>query len=100
MIIIYVTYPNKEEAKKITAHLLNKKLIACANVFPIKSSYWWKGNIENSDEFVSIVKTRKENWKKVKEKVKKIHSYDVPCIIKFDVEADEEYEKWVGNNVC
>ncbi|MEW5896745.1 MAG: divalent-cation tolerance protein CutA [Nanoarchaeota archaeon] len=95
MIIIYVTYPNKEEAQRITEHLLNKRLIACANTFPIKSSYFWKGGIEHSNEFVSVIKTKKENWETVKKEIKKLHSYDLPCILKLDVEADEEYGKWV-----
>lgn len=98
-IIVYITHKNQEEAEKIVSHLLNKKLIACANIFPIKSSYWWKGKIENSDEVVSIAKTKKENWKKIKSEVKKIHSYEVPCIIKMDVEANEEFEKWINEEV-
>ena len=76
--------------------LLKKRLIACVNFFPIESSYWWKGKIENSDEIVSIVKTKKENWNKLKREVEKIHPYEIPCIMKFDVEANEDYEKWIN----
>lgn len=93
--MLYVTYPSMEEAKKITSHLLDKKLVSCANLFPITSSYWWKGKIEDSDEIVSILKTRGENWERVKEEIKKMHSYDVPCIVKMNVEANEDFEGWV-----
>ena len=72
-ITVYVTYPNLKEAKKITNHLLKKKLVACANFWPIKSMYWWKGKIENDNEVVAILKTRKENWNKVKTEIKKMH---------------------------
>ena len=99
MILIYITCPNKEEAEKIVKLLLKKKLIACANIFPIKSFYHWKGKIENDQEFVSILKTKEENWEKVKEEVKRVHSYDVPCIIKLNVEANEEFANWV-NTEC
>lgn len=95
-IIIYITHKNQEEAEKIVKHLLNKKLIACGNIFPIKSFYWWKGKIENSDEVVSIVKTKNENWEKLKKEVKKVHSYEVPCIMKIGVEGDEGFEKWIN----
>jgi periplasmic divalent cation tolerance protein len=94
-IFVYVTNPNKKEAKKIALHLLKKRLIACSNIFPIESFYWWKGRIKNAKEVVLIVKTRKENFKKVKNEIKKIHSYSIPCIIKFDVEANKEYEEWL-----
>ncbi len=96
-IIIYVTHKNLEEAEKITSHLLQKKLIACANLFPIKSAYWWEGKIESSDEVVSILKTKKENWEKVKLEIKKVHPYKVPCIMKIDVEANKDYEDWINS---
>ena len=94
-IIIYVTHKSIEEAKRITSHLLNKKLIACGNFFPIEACYWWKNNIETANEFVSILKTRIENWSSVKSEIEKIHTYEVPCIMKFNVEANESYEKWI-----
>ncbi len=96
-IIIYITHKNLKEAKKVVTYLLQKKLITCANFFPIKSSYWWKNKIENSNEIVTIVKTKKEEWKKVKSEVKKIHPYEVPCIMKFNVESNKEYESWIKN---
>jgi len=59
--------------------------------------YWWKGKIEDSKEVVSILKTKKENWKSVKSEVEKVHPYDVPCIIKLNVEANESYDSWINS---
>lgn len=95
-IIIYITHKNSKEAKRICNYLLKKKLIACVNYFPIESAYWWKGKIENSKEIVSLIKTRKSNWKKIKEVVMKMHPYETPCIIKFEVEANKDYADWVS----
>lgn len=95
-IAIYVTHKNMEEAEKVSSHLLQQKSIACVNFFPIKSSYWWKGNIESSDEIVSLLKTKNENWEKVKSEIMKIHPYETPCIIKMSVEANDEYESWIN----
>ncbi|MAF13874.1 MAG: divalent-cation tolerance protein CutA [Parcubacteria group bacterium] len=94
-ITVYTTNKNLAEAKKIANSLLKQKLIACANFFPIKNMYWWKGKIENDNEVVSILKTRKENWNKVKNQIKKLHSYEVPCIEKFNVSANKDYENWI-----
>lgn len=94
-IIIYVTHKNLTEAKKVGEELLKEKIIACANYFPIKASYWWIGEIESDDEYVSILKTRTEYWEKVKNVIENIHPYDTPCIMKIDVEANENYEKWI-----
>lgn len=95
-IILYVTHKNQTEAEKIASHLLNKRLIACVNYLPIKSSYWWNEKIENSNEIVTILKTRKELEKEVTKEILKIHPYKTPCIMKLDVSANESYEDWIN----
>ena len=98
-IIIYITYPDLKTAKKIVASLMESRLIACGNFFPIQNTYWWKGKIENSKEVVSIVKTKTKNYKKVKSAVIKLHPYKTPCIIKIDVKANDDYELWINKEV-
>lgn len=98
-IIIYITYPNLKTAKKVVASLMESRLIACGNFFPIQSTYWWKGKIENSKEVVSIVKTKTRNWGKVKSAVIKLHPYETPCIMKIDVRANDDYASWINKEV-
>lgn len=97
MILIYVTHKNKKAAKKVVAHLLEKRLIACANIYPIDSIYRWEGKVVSDSEYVTLLKTQKKNWKKLKAEVKKIHPYDVPCIIKIKAEANKAYANWIIN---
>jgi len=94
-VFIYITNPTKKTARKIAKYLLEKRLIACANIFPISSIYHWKGKIVDEAEYVLIAKTLEENFKKVKDEVKKIHPYTVPCIIKIRVSSNKEYFKWL-----
>ena len=96
-ILVYVTHEHLEGAKKMAEHLLKNKLIACVNYLPIDSSYWWKDKIENSKEIVTLLKTKKENWEKLKTEIKRIHPYETPCIMKIDVEANEDYESWINS---
>ncbi len=95
-IIIKITCPNIEVAREISEHLLQQKLISSANFFPIKSMSSWTGKIQEVDEYISFLKTRKDNWEKVRDEIKKIHPYKVPCITKIDVEANEDYESWLN----
>lgn len=95
LIILYVTYSNEKEAEKIVSHLINKKLISCANLFSVKSLYSWKGKVENSKEIVSIIKTKRSNWRMVESEIKKMHSYEIPCILKIGAKSNKEFEKWV-----
>lgn len=94
-IIIYITHKDMTEAKKVAEALLRDKLIACVNYFPIESAYWWKGEVTSVGEIVSLVKTRPENWDKVRAAVEAMHPYEVPCIMKLDVTANQAYVDWI-----
>jgi len=99
MTLVYITCKDEKEAVKISRHLLNKRLIACSNMHPIRSTYLWQRKIQDEKEFVIIAKTKEKNYKKIKEEVLRLHSYDVPCILKIDAEANESYQKWVNKEV-
>ncbi|MGV8163145.1 MAG: divalent-cation tolerance protein CutA [Candidatus Nanoarchaeia archaeon] len=94
-IILYVTFSDELEAEKIISSLLKKELIKCANTFPVKSQYSWNKKIENSMEVASLLKLKSSNWRKVEQLILKLHSYETPCIMKLDVEANREYERWI-----
>lgn len=94
-LLIYVTHPDRDCAQRITDALLNDKLIACANVFPIESAYWWQGNIEREGEIVSLVKTIPAHWERLVARVTELHPYDVPCILQMEVTANADYEQWI-----
>jgi len=82
---------------EVSKNLLNKKLIACANIFPIESFYNWKGKLTQDKEVVLILKALDKNYKKIQEEVKKLHSYDIPFIGKINVKVNKEYETWAKN---
>ena len=94
-IAVYITHPGLEEAKRITGHLLERRLIACANLFPMESAYRWQGAVEHAQEVVSLVKTRPEHWEALKDEVERLHPYETPCIMKLEVEANAAYEAWI-----
>lgn len=94
-IVIYITHKDMAEAKKVAEALLQDRLIACVNYFPIESSYWWKGKIATGKEIVTLAKTKKVNWTKVKKAVEAMHPYETPCIMKIEVEANTAYVQWI-----
>lgn len=95
IITLYVTHKNKEEADKVVNYLLEKRLIACANFSTIESRHWWKGKIENGEEVVTLLKTRKENYEIVRDEILKIHPYETPCILRVETESNDSYANWV-----
>lgn len=96
-IIILVTTTNKEEAEKISKALLNEKLVACVNIIgPVSSFFWWQEKIENAEEYMLIMKSHSKLFEKLSEKVKALHSYEVPEIIALPIiKGHKAYVEWL-----
>ena len=93
---VYITCKDRKEARKIAQFLLRKRLIACANMFPVESSYWWKNKIHNEKEYAIIAKTKKSLAKKLEREVRKVHSYSVPCIVFWSIAGgSNDFLEWV-----
>jgi periplasmic divalent cation tolerance protein len=96
---VYITAPNKKEAKRIADVLVSEKLAACCNVFKIDSVYWWKGKIEKTGEYGIFTKTKKSLVEKIIKRVKEIHSYSVPCVVSFEIKkGNKDYLKWIEDS--
>ncbi|MFH0949084.1 MAG: divalent-cation tolerance protein CutA [Candidatus Aenigmatarchaeota archaeon] len=98
--IVYMTAANKKEAEKISLILLKSRFIACANIFSISSLYWWKNRIEKNNECAIIMKTNKSAVKKIEKVVKKIHSYENPCLIVIPIiRGSTKFLNWINEEV-
>jgi periplasmic divalent cation tolerance protein len=94
---VYVTHSNIREAEAIARELLKRRLVACANILPaIRSLYWWQGEIQDSSEVALMAKARLKDFKEIAKLVRKLHSYDTPCIVAWPLEKeDKDYAKWI-----
>ena len=57
LISVYATFTSEDEAIGIINKLLAAKLIACANIFPIKSFYVWNDALQQDTECAALLKT-------------------------------------------
>lgn len=96
-IVVLVTTASKQEAEKITQHLLALKLIACGNIIgPVASIFRWSGKIEKAEEYLTVMKSRRDLFEKLAETVKDLHSYEVPEILAVPVvEVSKSYLDWL-----
>lgn len=93
---VYVTAADEASAEKLAAALLERRLIACANILPCKSVYRWEGEVHKDPEVVMFLKTRRALAERVVDAVNELHEYDVPCAVTFDLSAgNREYLEWV-----
>lgn len=81
----------------IGREIVSQRLAACANILPeMETIYWWKGEIEEGREAVLIFKTESQLVDQLVEAVKRLHSYEVPCVIALPVEkGNPDYLRWI-----
>ena len=99
-IVVFITVPNRKEANRIAKELLKDKLAACVNIVEnVRSLFWWQGKVDSAKEALLIVKTRKALMHKLIQKVKSLHSYEVPEIIALPIVCgNKEYLKWINES--
>jgi periplasmic divalent cation tolerance protein len=99
--MIYSTFASHEQAEYISRALLEAKLVACANIFPAHQSlYHWDGAIQNESEVAVIYKSTNDQFESVRAMIVNHHTYDVPCVVTFDIsKGHEPYLNWIKNTV-
>ena len=98
--MLYVTAKDSGEAKFLARELVKDKYAACANIFPISSFYWWNDEINEDNEYALIFKTDKNHVESAINKIKQIHSYDVPCIVTYEIaKGNIDYLQWISDSV-
>ena len=99
--VVLSTVSNSDEARTIAKALVEKQLAACVNlVGPIQSIYRWKDEIEDTQEFLLIIKTIADNVSRLREELVRLHSYDVPECIALGIESGlPAYLDWISESV-
>ena len=97
--IIIVTTPDKELAKKITRLLVEKRLAACGQLFPIESIYLWQGKVCEENETALFIKSRTALFEEIRKVIKENHPYEVPQIVQIPItDGLPDYLKWISDN--
>ena len=95
--LIYVTFPDEGVAKSIAGEVIESRLAACANILPSHHSYyWWDGEVQSEQEVAAIFKTSGDTYNELEQCIKRLHPYDVPCIVALPIEKGyDPFLKWV-----
>jgi periplasmic divalent cation tolerance protein len=80
-VTVTTTLANKAQANRLGRVILEARLAACVQLWPIHSLYWWKGKIESAREIALVCKTRAHHAAKLESFIAGRHPYEVPEII-------------------
>lgn len=100
-LVVYVTVGSADEGERVARALVEERLAACVNrVGPVRSVYRWQGKIEQSEEELLIIKTKRDLFERLRTRVQELHSYSVPEILALPVlQGSEPYLKWLGQQL-
>jgi len=100
-IVVFVTAPSGSDAADIAKTIVSERLAACVNIIAgIRSIFFWEDKIQDEEETLMIIKTKKELFESLKRRIIMKHPYSVPEIISVDItDGNEDYLKWIYETV-
>jgi len=96
-IVVFTTCGSEDEARKLATILIEKHMAACVNISaPVTSVYRWKGAVEQSQEFLLMIKSRRERFEELRVMLESAHSYELPEVLALPVvDGSPNYLAWV-----
>ena len=97
---VATTVEHKEQAETIARHVLEKRLAGCVQILQCASMYHWQGALEQSNEFLCIMKTREDLLESLQAAVMEVHPYEVPEILATPVAGgNAAYLNWLDGEL-
>ena len=95
--IVVTTVRAEDDARRLAATLIGRRLIACATMIPVVSMYRWEGMVESEAEVQVIFKTTPGLASEAADAIAELHTYDLPEIVTFQAASSAEYAAWVSD---
>jgi periplasmic divalent cation tolerance protein len=98
MIQIVTTADDRSVIEKIGRNLVEKKLVACAQILgPIQSIYRWKGAVKDTGEWLLLMKSKASLYPAIESEIRQQHPYELPEIIAINIDKGlADYLGWVA----
>lgn len=100
MVLIYSTCRDIEEARKLSKLFVEKKVVACVDMWPVESCYIWEGALKCENEYALLIKTNESKVQDVEDIIHQNHSYSIPVVATVDVRrVNRDYKEWMSGIV-
>jgi periplasmic divalent cation tolerance protein len=100
-IVVLTTCDSEKQAEQLAHTLVDQQLAACVNILPkARSIYRWEGKIEDSAEWLLMIKSRRDLFTALRAEIQKIHTYEMPEVIAIPVvDGSEAYLNWLDGQL-
>ncbi|MCH9686540.1 MAG: divalent-cation tolerance protein CutA [Deltaproteobacteria bacterium] len=95
---IVLTNLAPDDAPAIAKTLVAEGLVACVNLYPVRSIYRWEGQVCDEPEMTMMMKVATEGVKTLRARLEQLHPYDVMEFVVLEVDAEASlpaYVQWV-----
>lgn len=95
--LVLTTIDNREDAEELARAIVRNRLAACVNIVDhARSIYWWEDEIQEADEMILLIKTRKELVEDLEAFIREHHPYDLPEFVVMGPESvATDYLNWI-----
>ncbi|MFJ2579898.1 divalent-cation tolerance protein CutA [Kitasatospora aureofaciens] len=95
-VVVTTTHETEVQASVLASAAVRERLAACAQVYPVRSVYWWEGEVQDAEEWRIDLKTRAELADRLSAFLADRHSYEMPEVIAVPVVGGSPgYLAWV-----
>ncbi|WP_328469750.1 divalent-cation tolerance protein CutA [Streptomyces sp. NBC_00448] len=96
-VTVQTTTDSAERAEQLARVAVEARAAACAQIDgPIRSVYWWEGEVRAEQEWRVLFKTPAERYDTLQALLKSAHTYDTPEIIAVPIErGSAPYLAWL-----
>ncbi len=96
--IVMTTCGDKANAELIATRLVDARLSACVQMFPIESMYRWEGAVQHAHEWMLFCKIKAIDYAMVEAAIRAAHSYSNPEIVEVGIEnGAQAYLDWIAS---
>ncbi|HEY9669648.1 MAG TPA: divalent-cation tolerance protein CutA, partial [Coleofasciculaceae cyanobacterium] len=98
--VVLVTASSQAEGEAIANALVEAQLAACVTLIPVHSIYTWQGQVMKEQEWQMVIKTKLAQFPLLEQKIRELHSYEVPEIIALPIVAGSApYLQWISESI-
>ena len=100
-IVVLTTCDSEMLAEQLARHLVERRVAACVNILPrARSIYRWQEKIEDSSEWVLLIKSRRDLFAALRAEIQRLHTYETPEVIALPiVDGSEAYLGWLDGQL-
>ncbi|WP_029001493.1 divalent-cation tolerance protein CutA [Azohydromonas australica] len=96
-IVVITTVATSDDARRLARALVERRLVACAQISQIESVYIWENKLQQEGEYRLMLKTVASRYAAVEEAIRELHPYTLPAIYALALErVHGPYADWVG----